>query len=141
MSKSDEFVLDGSVPLAWYFADEANDYANSIATRIPKAQAIVPTIWPLEIANALVVGERRKRSTVAQATTWIGFLTSLPITVDLETSAKAWTDILGLARTHSLSAYDAAYLEIGIRRQLPLATLDDQLKATAKAVGIEMYAP
>ena len=57
MPKNDEFVLDGSVTLAWFFADEADPYANSIAASLPGAQVFVPTIWPLEIANALLVGD------------------------------------------------------------------------------------
>lgn len=141
MPKNDQFVLDGSVTLAWFFADEADPYANSIAASLPGAQVFVPTIWPLEITNALLVGERRKRSSVAQATTWIGFLSSLPITVDHETTSRAWTEIIHLGRVQSLTAYDAAYLELALRRQLPLATLDDRLKAAAKAVGLPTYSP
>jgi predicted nucleic acid-binding protein len=141
MAKADQFVLDGSVALAWYFADEADAYADSIVARFPNAEAFVPTIWSLEIANALLIGERRKRSTVAQATAWVGFLSSLPITVDHETSTRAWTDIINVARVQSLTAYDAAYLELALRRQIPLATLDDRLKAAAKAAGLARYAP
>jgi len=141
MAKNDGFVLDGSVALAWFFSDEADAYADSVATRLPGAQVFVPTIWPLEIANALLVGERRKRSTVAQATTWTNFLSSLPITVDQDTTTNAWTEIVNLGRAQSLTAYDAAYVELALRRQLPLATLDDRLKAAAKAVGLAMYSP
>jgi predicted nucleic acid-binding protein len=140
MKKVEEFVLDGSVTLAWYFADEADPYANAVVGRFPAAQAVVPTIWPLEVANALLMGERRKRSTVAQATKWTGYLSSLPITVDSETSVRAWGDVLTLARAQNLTAYDAAYLELALRRGLPLATLDDKLKAAAAAVGVAMYA-
>jgi predicted nucleic acid-binding protein len=139
MEKLEEFVLDCSVTLAWYFADEANPYANAVAGRFPAARAVVPVLWPLEVANALLMGERRKRSTSAQATRWIGYLSSLPITVDTETTARAWTDILAQARTHNLSAYDAAYLELALRRGLPLATLDDQLKAAAAALGVGLF--
>ncbi len=141
MKKTEEFVLDGSVALAWYFTDESDAYADAVAARLPAAQAVVPTIWPLELANALLVGERRKRSTVAQANKWIGLLTSLPITVDAETSARAWGDILNLARAQGLSAYDAAYLELAMRRSVPLASLDSPLRKAAAAVGVELYAP
>ena len=65
---AESFILDGSVSLAWYFKDEADPYADAIATRFPGVQAVVPTIWPLEVANAVLMGERRKRSTEAQAT-------------------------------------------------------------------------
>jgi predicted nucleic acid-binding protein len=103
------------------------------------AQAFVPELWPLEVANALLVGERRKRSTQADTMTWLGFLASLPIAVDEETRAYAFGSTLSLARDHSLSAYDAAYLELAMRRGLPLATLDDKLKAAARAVGVPLY--
>ncbi len=99
----------------------------------------MPGLWHLEVANTLLVGERRKRSTQANTVTWLGFLTSLPITVDEETKANAFGDTLSLARDHSLSVYDATYLELAMRRGLPLATLDEKLKAAAQAVGVTPY--
>ena len=140
-TNAEAFVLDGSITLAWYFKDEANPYADTIAARFPGVQAVVPTIWPLEVANAVLMGERRKRNTEAQAAKWLDYLRSLPITVDDETIARAWSDALSLARTHHLSAYDASYLELALRRGLPLATLDDKLKAAAKAVGLGVFLP
>src|SRR5262245_60054002 len=109
------FVLDSSVTLSWFFKDEANPYADAVAARFPDASAVVPGIWPLEVANALVMGERRLRSTEAQAARWLGHLDSLPITVDTETSSRAWGDVLSLARSQNLSSYDAAYLEVALR--------------------------
>jgi predicted nucleic acid-binding protein len=135
------FVLDSSVSLAWYFKDEADPYADRVAARFPSVSAVVPGIWPLEVANAVVMGERRKRSTEAQATTWLGYLSSLPILVDDETNVRAWGDVVSLARRHHLSTYDAAYLELALRRGLPLATLDDKLQAAAQAVGVADYQP
>ncbi|HWG47005.1 MAG TPA: type II toxin-antitoxin system VapC family toxin [Gemmataceae bacterium] len=139
--KQAEFVLDGSVVLAWYFKDEANAYANAVAGCLPAARAFVSAIWPLEVANAVLMGERRKRSTEAQAVKWLGYLSSLPITVDEETTSHAWGDVLNLARAHQLSAYDAAYLELALRRSLPLATLDNKLEAAAKAIGVGRFIP
>lgn len=91
--KGEAFVLDSAVTLAWYFKDEANAYADAVAARFPGVQAVVPVIWPLEIANAILMGERRKRSTEAQAAKWLAFLGSLPIAVDDETNVRAWTDV------------------------------------------------
>jgi predicted nucleic acid-binding protein len=139
--KAEEFVPDGSVTMAWYFKDEKDPYADAVADRFPGVQAVVPAIWPLEVANAVLVGERRKRSTEAQAIRWLGYLSSLPVTVDAETTQRAWSDVLSLARSHNLSAYDAAYLELALRRGLPLASLDDRLEAAAKAVGVPEYKP
>jgi predicted nucleic acid-binding protein len=136
-----EFVLDGSLALAWYFKDEADPYADAVAARFPTARAAVPVIWPLQVANAVLMGERRQRSTEAQAAKWLGYLGSLPISVDDETNNRAWGDVLSLARAQRLSVYDAAYLELARRRGLPLATLDDKLKAAASAVGAPAFAP
>src|SRR5438034_602572 len=97
-------VLDGSVALAWCFADEADPYADAIARIFPRLQAFVPTLWHLEIANALLMGERRKRSLPSDTAQWLTFLRSLPIIVDEDMGTRAWSDILTLARSHSLSA-------------------------------------
>lgn len=137
--KEMEFVLDGSVTMAWYFADESNAYADSVLTKLGTARAFVPALWPLEVANTLVVGERRKRSTQAQAAAWLGILESLPIEIDGETPIHAWSRTLSLARSHNLSAYDASYLELALRRGLPLATLDAKLKAAALSLGLSVF--
>jgi predicted nucleic acid-binding protein len=135
------FVLDGSVTLSWYFQDEADPYADSVRDSLDRVEAAVPSLWALEIANVLIVGERRGRSTEAQATTWLGLLRALPIHVDDEATARAWDETMRLARTWTLTAYDAAYLELALRRGLPLATLDDKLKNAAVAAGGQLYLP
>jgi predicted nucleic acid-binding protein len=133
------FVLDSSVTLAWYFADEANAYANGVAERLAKVRGIVPSIWPLEIANVLVASERRKRSTQAQAARWLSGLQLLPIDIEHTVVATAWGEVLRLARTHDLSAYDASYLELALRCGLPLATLDEPLRQALRRVGGALY--
>jgi predicted nucleic acid-binding protein len=135
------FVLDGSVTLAWYFADEKDAYADGVAATLPASPPVVPALWPLEVANAVLMGERRKSGTTAKASVWLQFLLSLPITIDDETNVRAWDDILNLARTHGLTAYDAAYLELALRRGLPMATLDSKLKSAANAAGVAEYKP
>ena len=139
MAPSDGFVLDCSIALAWYFPDEADAYADYVQDSLAQAEAVVPSLWPLEVTNALVVGERRGRSTVAQATTWIALLKDLPIRIDRETVSRAWAETLQVARTHGLSAYDAAYLELALRLGVGLATLDGGLKAAAIAAGVPLY--
>jgi predicted nucleic acid-binding protein len=141
MNQGERFVLDGSVALAWYFRDEQDAYADVVASRFPDAEAIVPMIWHLEIANAIIMGERRKRGTIAQAANWLSYLESLSITVDGETGKKAWADTLNLARAQKLSAYDASYLELALRLGLGIATLDKELKTAAKVVGVPIYKP
>lgn len=135
------FVLDSSLALAWYFKDEANDYADDVLASVAEAEIVVPALWHLEIANAVVMGERRARSTEVQAGKWLGLLGSLPIAVDSETTGRAWTATLALARKHNLSSYDAAYLELAVRQGLPLASLDDKLKEAAAAAGVAEYKP
>lgn len=139
--KFPRFVLDCSIAFAWFFADEQNDYADAIGLLFPKAQALVPELWPLEVANVLLVGERRKRCTQTQAARWLKDLAILPIVVDSQTNRRAWTDILPLARSENLSAYDAAYLELAIRENVPLATLDKKLKTVSSALGIQELKP
>jgi predicted nucleic acid-binding protein len=134
------FVLDCSITLAWFFEDEANAYAEAVEDSLAEASAVVPALWSLEVANGLLVGERRRRTTEAKVTQFLTLLRSLPITADDETAARAWQDTLPLARAHELSAYDAAYLELAMRRGLPLATLDEDL-AAAEAVGVARYEP
>ncbi len=134
-------VLDGSVVLAWFFEDEQDDYADSVQDAFPAVTAVVPSLWPLEVANVLVVGERRKRTTEAKSARFLTLLGSLPISVDGQTASRAWGDTIRLARAHELSVYDASYLELATRTGIPLASLDDKLKAAALAVGVPLYKP
>ena len=98
----ERLVLDCSVALCWYFRDEADPYADGVAKRLTSAEAVVPSLWPLEIANAVLMGERRNRSTQAEAQRWIAVLETLPITLDGETAARAWDDTLNCAGPESL---------------------------------------
>jgi predicted nucleic acid-binding protein len=139
MEATNAFVLDGSVTLVWGFADENDDYAVAILDSMPNLQAHVPVLWPLEVANALLVGERRGRTTPANTAQFLALLSTFPIAIDDETVARAWGEILHVARTHNLSAYDASYLELTMRLGLPLATLDSKLKAAAIAVGVSLF--
>jgi predicted nucleic acid-binding protein len=132
-------VIDGSISIAWCFPDEQDDTSQRVLDALACAQTFVPDLWHLEVANTLLVGERRKRCTQVNTVTWLGFLSSLPIAVDDETKAHAFGHTLSLARDHNLSAYDAAYLELAMRRGLALATLDDKLKAAALTVGVPLY--
>lgn len=137
----DRFVLDGSITLAWLFHDEKDPYADAIVGKLPRLEMLVPRLWHLEIANVLLVGERRGRCTQADVTTWLSFLSGLPVVVDRDTKARAWSDTIPLGRQYGLSAYDAAYLELALREGVPLATLDARLEAAATAAGVAIYQP
>ena len=103
-SPADRFVLDGSVALAWLFQDEQAPYADAIIGRLPALEMLVPRLWHLEVANVLLVGERRKRCSRADTTQWLAYLAGLPIVLDGETEMRAWSDTLNLARQYGLSA-------------------------------------
>ena len=137
----DGFVLDCSLTMAWCFDDEATPYSDSVRDKLADVRAVVPTLWPIEVANATIVGERRKRLDEARSSRFLSLLSSLPIVVDDETAARAWADTMHLARAHNLSVYDATYLELAMRLGLPLACLDGKLKTAAEAVGVPLYIP
>ena len=133
------FVLDASVTLCWCFENQVTKYAEAIFEMLAGGEeASVPFIWPLEVANVLVTAERRKDLKPAQVTSFTEELGAWPIQVDTIGLDRAFQQILSTARQHSLSAYDAAYLELAMREGLPLATLDDNLKRAAKAVGVRI---
>lgn len=129
-------VLDSSLTMAWCFADEQTEQTQALLARLGTEGGVVPSLWPLEVSNVLLVGERRGRVTPAQSAQFVATLRALPIMVDEETSRRAWDQILTLARQHRLSVYDAAYLELALRRGLPLATLDGDLQVAARSLGV-----
>lgn len=137
-TESVRFVLDNSVSMAWGFADEASSYADHVLELLQGGEAIVPALWPLEVANVLLVGERRGRLTEADSTRFQKLLRGLPIWVMSELPEAALDQLLFLGRTHGLSAYDAAYLELAMREGLPLATLDSRLRIVSPALGIKL---
>lgn len=132
------FVLDASVALAWHFEDEASAYADRALERLREDDAVVPAIWPLEIANGLLAAERRGRLSAADVAQAHGLLSDLPIGVNALTLQVALGPVLDLARAQGLSTYDAAYLELAMREGLPLATEDEALRAAARRVGVPL---
>ena len=133
-------VLDASVALAWCFADEKAPYSEAILDLLADgAHAVTPAIWPFEVANALLAGEKRQRITIAQVTSILRAITDLPISIDPVQMDHAFQQILVLARQSNLTEYDAAYLELALRLNLPLATLDAQLKRAAQSIGVPLF--
>ena len=132
-----EFVLDSSVTMSWFFDDEATAATDQLLDRLNSdGRAIVAAHWALEVSNTLLMAERRKRSTLAESSHFIAILDALPIETDQETVSRASTSSMELARAQGLTLYDSAYLELAMRRSLPLATLDKQLRAAAKKTGV-----
>ena len=124
--------------MAWCFEDEASGYADSVLSRLSESDVLVPALWPLEVANVLLVAERRGRLAPADSARFLHLVGALPIVIDTETSRRAFTDIFPLARLHGLSSYDAAYLELAMRQGVSLATLDDRLRQAAVDLGISV---
>jgi predicted nucleic acid-binding protein len=129
-------VLDASLTLSWYFDDEVKPAADAVLERVGAKGAIVPSLWRMEVANALQVALRRKRIDKEFRGRAIRHLEALPIAVDRETDTFVWSATLGLADRFDLTVYDAAYLELAHRRNLPLATLDKELIIAARALGV-----
>lgn len=137
MGASNWIVLDCSVTLSWILEEEVmSEKAESILLLLEKKQAKVPSIWSLEVANVLCLAERQKKLTALEVVEFKEFLSALPIQVDSETSQKAMGSIYMLAKTENLTVYDAAYLEIAMRENCPLATFDKALKNAAKRQGV-----
>ncbi|HEX9522022.1 MAG TPA: type II toxin-antitoxin system VapC family toxin, partial [Reyranella sp.] len=129
-------VVDASIALTWCFEDEVTEATEAIGTRVDSEGAVVPDLWRLEVANALMLAERRgrlKRSNMEQR---LELLAALPIAIDANTASRTWTDTLLLARAERLTLYDAAYLELAIRRDVELATLDRDLRRAARKMGV-----
>jgi predicted nucleic acid-binding protein len=130
------FVLDASLTLSWYFEDERTPAANAVLNDVVANGAVVPSLWRAEVANGLQIAIRRKRINAVFRSHALQHLQLLPITVDRETDTYVWSSTLALADRFDLTVYDAAYLELAERRSLPLASLDKELNAAARALGV-----
>jgi predicted nucleic acid-binding protein len=132
-------VLDASVPLAWCFEDENAALPERVLDVLETGtEMLTPSIWPLEVANALLMAERRKRITTAQATAFLQRISKLPILVEPISANRAFEHILQVARQYQLTEYDAAYVELALREALPLATLDSKLRRAARSAGLAL---
>jgi predicted nucleic acid-binding protein len=132
-------VLDASIAVSWCFSNEHSRLAESILDLLAAGtEMLAPAIWPFEVANALLAGERRKRISPAQVTALLQRISKLPIVIEPIDSARAFEQVLAVARQHELTEYDAAYLELALREGLPLATLDMKLRQVAQSAGVAL---
>ena len=132
------FVLDCSVTMAWIFPDEATELTDGLRESLVRGSAFVPSLWPVEVGNVLLVATRRGRVDVAE---WSGirqFLEALPIEIDPISVSNTIGASLDLAHRHQLSLYDAMYLELAVRVKMPLATLNRALGAAGRDAGVEV---
>ena len=131
-------VIDASVTLAWLFGEE--DQSEAAQERLSDAALVAPTLWRLEVVNAILVKERRKHITPAQGTRFLQLLEALDIEVVGEPTARSMEQLALFARPHQLSAYDAVYLELATILGLPLWTYDSNLTKAAKKLGVAIVA-
>jgi predicted nucleic acid-binding protein len=132
------FVIDASAAVVWCFDDEATTATHALLDRFEEEYAEVPCLRHMEMANALAVGERHGRITPARTSEFIALIAGIPIVVGEQTPLLALSTVLDLARSEGLSAYDASYLKLAMRRGLPLATRDDALVKAARRVGVTL---
>ena len=131
-------VPDSSVTLAWVFGDETTPAIRQVFEGIAENGAVVPRLWWLEVANSLAVAVRRRRIDAESRQEALSDLALLDIATDQQPASQAWSETLNLADRHRLTLYDAAYLELARRRGLPLATLDQELRAAAGMVNVSL---
>ncbi|MDX1429480.1 MAG: type II toxin-antitoxin system VapC family toxin [Rhodothermales bacterium] len=132
------FVLDASVTLAWHFEDEAQPYADRVLDRLVQGDtALVPSLWSLEVVNILLVGERRNRPS-RESAAFLSDLMDLPVQVLPMGTDRIFSEVIELGRLHSLSSYDAAYLDLAMQMAVPLATADRRLRRAAADAGVEI---
>lgn len=129
-------VIDASSVLSWCFEDEGGPATDTLIEKMAAEGAVVPASWSLEIANGLVMGERRGRIKPAQSAAFVTMIEPRPIVVDGNTAGRALHGTMHLARAHKLSAQDAASLDLAMRRGLPLATADRNLGKAAERAGV-----
>lgn len=129
-------VIDASITMAWCFEDEVTPAAEDVLDEVVESNAIVPSIWRFEVGNALQMAIRRKRITDVFRDDALARLLAMPISVDPDTDAHAWTTALRLSQRFGLTLYDAAYVELAQRHSLPLATLDQEMRAAAIALSV-----
>ena len=128
------FVLDNSVVSGWFLENQATAYTDAVAQRLRADRACVPALWELEFTNVLRTACVRQRLDAQRAQAIVAQVGALPIEVDRHPVAPS--ELLALALRFGLSTYDAAYLELALRRQCPVATQDDAMRLAALAAGV-----
>ena len=132
------FILDASVTMSWAFREELTPFSERLLGDLAAGEALVPAIWPLEVANVLLVSERHGRINRVDVARFTELLLGMPIRVHAPAESFAFEEALPLARDTGLSVYDASYLELAGRLGLPLATLDAAIARAAGEVGVRV---
>jgi predicted nucleic acid-binding protein len=130
------FVIDASMALAWFLPGEQTPMTDALLQRAGEEGVSAPELWAVEVANSLLISERRGRITSAQRVRALTALSSIRIEFDPQTMLRTWSTVSELAAARDLTVYDAIYLELSLRSGLPLATLDRALCKAATALGV-----
>lgn len=132
------YVADASVAMSWCFLDEATTATRELYDDLGRVSLLVPTLWYIELTNVLYLAEKNRRIPAKRVTEFINFVATLEMEIDDEAPRRAFSHILSFCRAHSLTSYDAIYLDLAVRRNLPLATLDMPLRKAAKKLGVKL---
>jgi uncharacterized protein (TIGR03382 family) len=134
------FVADASVAIGWVHPAQATKQTAAMLEAIAEGATLdVPALWPLEVANALLVLVRRRKLSEDERQTGLGWLRGLRVRFDHELTALAFSRLSELAAAHQLSVYDAAYLELAQRRRLVLGCKDGPLRTAAQRAGVSLW--
>ena len=136
---SERFVIDNSVVMTWCFENEKSIYADEVLNRLGKGCAIVPSVWPLEVTNVLLVAERNQRISESDSVRFLELLRCLPIVIEQEPPSRILGEVMALAREYRLSSYDASYLDLAMREGVPIATLDKKLSKAAARSKVPLF--
>jgi predicted nucleic acid-binding protein len=134
------FVLDNSVTMRWFFDSGLRPYADSILRNMTTLgdEAIVPVLWAYEVSAVLARAQNKAGIAAQEVTDFLDDLEALPITIDGESAGHIFSDVHSLALIYRLTSYDAAYLELALRRNLPVATLDAELVTACTSAGVPL---
>ena len=124
--------------MAWLFPDKATLQTTELLKCLSSDTALVPSCWVVEVTNVIAIAERKSRITLVESATFIAHLGTPGFEHDDQGPARAFANLLPICRAHHLTSYDALYLDLAVRRHLPLATLDEPLRKAAKKLGVEL---
>lgn len=135
------FVLDVSVPLRWLVVARANQYATGVLSYMSSTTVAVPGGWPLLFAERVRQEEQTASVTPAESDHFLSGFRYFSVAVDSDGLTRTWDDVLRLARSHDLTVWDAQFLELALRLNLPLATDAPDLTAAAHALTVPIFTP
>lgn len=132
-------VLDASAFLSWLFPDEENQWSKNLVVGLrSEDRVVVPAHWTSEIANGLLIGSRRKRIKPGQSAEFLDQLATIQIEVESPLSLHEMKRVVALAEKYALTVYDAMYLDLALRRNAALGTLDGDLRDAAKTERVTL---